>query len=189
MLAAVQAAVPPERSYSPAEWNQKVCPNRTPSATPCWLSVRHRLSLRQQFWCYRRKCVPDWLLVSGRLSALDVLICVQSTCSRTKLTSASIHLHGRVYLQAAVPRPTDVSVETSRNTITNWRYRCFIRLQPIIKTDTVLAQRTCGPLARSCALQLSIIIIIIMGERGLISKHVHCQLVRCNCYNFSSLYV
>jgi len=27
------------------------------------------------------------------------------------------------------------------------------------------------------------------GERGLISKHVHCRLVRCNRYNFSSLYV
>ena len=27
------------------------------------------------------------------------------------------------------------------------------------------------------------------GERGLISKHVHCQLVRCNRHNFSSLYL
>jgi len=27
------------------------------------------------------------------------------------------------------------------------------------------------------------------GERGLISKHVHCQLVRCNLYKFSSPYL
>jgi len=27
------------------------------------------------------------------------------------------------------------------------------------------------------------------GERGFISKHIHCQLVRCNRYNSSSLYL